>query len=189
MIEVKAAFVSITDIFRAPLQAKGVDLTAILGEIEDIIEYARTYLRIGSESYRKIWYQLHFSPDSVKWPNVLLVSELLFSLPFSTAKVERLFFTLKIIKNERRINLNCSTLNDLLEVNTEGPTLKDFSADAAVDLWWTDCSSGRRVNQKPRKNYRRRARETSEHSESENELDLQQWDSWFHDDESISSTE
>ena len=81
LIEVKAAFISITDIFRAPLQAKGVDLTAILGEIEDIIEYARTYLRIGSESYRKIWYQLHFSPDSVKWPNVLLVSELLFSLP------------------------------------------------------------------------------------------------------------
>ena len=33
-IEVKAAFVSITDIFRAPLQAKGVDLTAILDEIE-----------------------------------------------------------------------------------------------------------------------------------------------------------
>jgi len=103
--------------------------------------------------------------------------------------VEKLFSTLKIIKNERRTNLNCSTLNDLLEVNTEGPTLKDFSADVAVDLWWTDCSSGRRVNQKPRKNYRRRARETSEHSESENELDLQQWDSWFHDDESISSTE
>ena len=111
--------------------------------------------------------------------------------------MERLFSTLKIIKNERRTNLNCSTLNDLLEVNTEGPTLKDFSADAAVDLWWTDCSSGRRVNQKPRKEYRRRARETSEHSESEeseNELDLQQWDNWFHDDEidddeSTSSTE
>jgi len=51
LIEVKAAFVSITDIFRAPLQAKGVDLTAILDEIEDIIEYARTYLRIGNESY------------------------------------------------------------------------------------------------------------------------------------------
>ena len=117
---------------------------------------------------------------------MLLVSELLFSLPFSTAKVERLFSTLKIIKNERRTNLNCSTLNDLLEVNTEGPTLRDFSAEAAVDLWWTDCSSGRSVNQKPCKEYRRRARETSEHSESEeseHELDLQQWDNWFYDDE------
>ena len=42
---------------------------------------------------------------------------------------------------------SCSTLNDLLEVNTEYPTLSNFSADLAVDLWWSD--SARRVNQKP----------------------------------------
>ena len=146
-----------------------------MDEIKDIIEYARAYLRIGQESYRKIWYQLCSSPDSVKWPNVLLVSEVLFSLPFTTAKVERLFSTLKIIKNERRTNFSCSTLNDLLEVNTEGPTLNNFTADAAVDLWWSDCSSGRRVNQKLRKEYRRRQNhELSESEESEaEELDLQ----------------
>ena len=63
LIEVKAALVSIIDILRAPLQAKGVDLTSTLDEIEDIVEYARVYLRIGHESYRKIWYQLHSSPD------------------------------------------------------------------------------------------------------------------------------
>jgi len=57
-----------------------------------------------------------------------------------------------------------------------------------VDLWWTDCSLGKRVNQKPRKEYRRRrTSERSESNESKNELDLQQWDDWFHDDnESIS---
>ena len=153
--EIKSALLSITDVFRAPLEAKGADLTSILDEIEDIVDYARTYLRIGSDSYSKVWYQLYSSPDSTKWPNIMLVSELLLSLPFSTAKVERFFSTLKIIKNERRTNLSCSTLNDLLEVNTEGPTLTNFSADAAVVLWWSDCSSGRRVNQKPRKEYRR----------------------------------
>ena len=153
--EIKAALVNITDVFRAPLEAKGADLTSILDEIEDIVDYGRTYLRIGCDSYKRVWYQLYSSPDAVKWPNILLVSELLFSLPFSTAKVERFFSTLKIIKNERRTNLSCSTLNDLLEVNTEGPTLSNFSADSAVDLWWSDSSSGRRVNQKPRKEYRR----------------------------------
>ena len=118
----------------------------------------------------------------------MLVSELLLSLPFSTAKVERFFSTLKIIKNERRTNLSCSTLNDLLEVNTEGPTLSNFCADAAVNLWWSDCSSGRRVNQKPRKEYRKRKQssstvaDTSDDSESENELDLDTWDDWFHTD-------
>ena len=185
--EIKSALVSITEVFRAPLEAKSADLTSILDEIEDIVDYTRTYLRIGCDNYSKVWYQLYSSPDSTKWPNILLVCELLLSLPFSTAKVERLFSTLKIIKNERRTNLSCSTLNDLLEVNTEGPTICNFSADAAIDLWWSDCSSGRRVNQKPRKEYKRRKQSSSatqDDSESENELDLDIWDDWFHADSS-----
>ena len=164
--EVKAALVSINDFFRARLEAKRVDLTSILDEIEDIVDYARTYLRIGCNRYKKVWYQLCLSPDAVNWTNILLVSNLLFSLPFSIAKVERFFSTLKIIMNERRTNLSCSTLNNLLEVNTEGPTLSNFSADSAVDLWWSD--SARRVNQKPWKEYRRR-KESSTHASSDSE--------------------
>ena len=171
-----------SDVFRAPLEAKGADLTSILDEIEDAVDYARTYLRIGCDSYSKVWYQLHSSPDSAKWPNILLVSELLLSLPFSTAKVERFFSTLKIIKNERRTNLSCSTLNDLLEVNTEGPSLSNFSADAAVNLWWRDCSNGRRINQRPRKEHKETSStltHASSDNESESELDLAAWDDWF----------
>ena len=122
----------------------------------------------------------------MKWPNILRLSELLFSLPFSTAKVERFFSTFKVIKNEKRTNLSRSTLNDLLEVKTEGPSFGNFSADAALELWWKD-STGRRVNQKPRKEYRRCegssthvARDSqSEDESSEIELDLDTWDSWF----------
>ena len=40
--------------------------------------------------------------------------------PLTTAKVERVFSTMEVIKTERRTNLNCSTLNDLLEVSVEG---------------------------------------------------------------------
>ena len=152
--EVKAALVSITDMFQAPLEAKCINVTLSLDKIEDIVEYARTYLRIGCDSYKKIWYKLKSSPDSVKWPNIFLITELLYSLPFSTVKVERFFSILKIIKNERRTSLNCSTLNDLLEVNVKGPTLSNFSPDSVVNIWWSNCQSGRRVNQKPRKEYR-----------------------------------
>ena len=186
LIEIKSALVSIIDIFRAPLEAKGAVLNYILDEMEDIVDYARTYLRLGCDSYSKVWYQLYTAPNSANWPNVLLVSELLLSLPFSTAKVERLFSTLKIIKTERRTKLSCSTLNDLLEVNTEAPSLSNFSADFAVDLWWHDCSSGRRVNQKPRKMYKRHQQSSSTEahtlsdSESGNDLDLDTWDDWFH---------
>ena len=75
----------------------------------------------------------------------------------------------------------------MLEVNTEGPTLSNLSADTAVDLWWSDSSSGRRVNQKPRKEYRRQKQTSTvahtsgdSKNESESELDLDTWDDWFH---------
>ena len=41
MSEIKSAVVSLTQFFRAPLEAKGVDLSSILDEIEDIVEYSR----------------------------------------------------------------------------------------------------------------------------------------------------
>lgn len=93
--KVKSAVVSIIDAFRTPLEAKGGDLTSILDEVEEVIDYAKTYLRIGSDSYKKVWYHLYCAPDALKWPNVLLIAELLLSLPFSTAKVEHFFFNVK----------------------------------------------------------------------------------------------
>ena len=116
-----AALVSLIS-FVLLFKLKRVDLTSILDEIEDIVDYARTYLWIGCDSYKKAWYQLCLSPDTV---DKYIVSNLLFRLRFSTAKVEHFFSTLKIITNDKRTNLS-STLNDLLEVNTEGPTRVTF---------------------------------------------------------------
>ena len=77
---------------------------------------ARDFLNVSQESHKKIWYQLHTVPDSSKWPNVVRLSELLFSLPFSNAHVERVFSTLKVIKTETRTQLKKETLSDLLEI-------------------------------------------------------------------------
>ena len=43
-----------------------------------------TYLRLRSDTYRNVWYmyQWYSSPGAVKWPNILLVCELLFSSPY-----------------------------------------------------------------------------------------------------------
>ena len=101
MAEIKSALLRITEVFRAPLEAKEVDLCTILDEIEDIVDYARSYLRIGSDTYKTIWYQLYSSPDAIKWPNILVICELLFSLPFSTAKVERFFSNLNNQEREK----------------------------------------------------------------------------------------
>ena len=64
---------------------------------------------------------------------------------------------LKIIKTKRRTSLHTSTLSNLLEINVEGPPLSSFNSDLAVDLWWKECRTIRRVNQNPRKEYRARA--------------------------------
>ena len=73
--------------------------------------------------------------------------QLLFSLPVTTAHVEQIFSRLKVVKTDRRTNLQIATLNDLLEISVKGPSLPDFNADAAVELWWHDCNTTCRVDQ------------------------------------------
>ncbi|KAL5491664.1 hypothetical protein EMCRGX_G016996, partial [Ephydatia muelleri] len=143
-------------------KAKGVCVAVIQDEIQEAVEYARMFLPIGTETYRKI------------------------------CRVEQLFSKLKIIKTDRRTNLHTTTLHDLFEINVEGPPLELFNADAALDIWWKDSSSGRRVNQKERQQYQPRkqldAQGTSgdsseaglDHSISEPlSLTLDIWDDFF----------
>ena len=129
-----------------------------------------------------MWYKLHTTPDARKWPNILLLSQLLFSLPFTNSIVERAFSKLKVVKTDRRTSLLTSTLDDLMEINVEGPTPESFSADDAVQLWWADRM--RRPNQGARKQYQSRATDStlSESSDSEpEEFALDDWDRLFTD--------
>ena len=98
---IEQVFLSFID----PFEAHGVGLSALLDEIEDAIDYPRRYLALESINYRKVWYSLHICPDSHKWPNILLLCELSFSLPFSNARVEQIFSCFKVIKTN-----NCSML-------------------------------------------------------------------------------
>ena len=71
----------------------------------------------------------------------------------------------------------------MLEINKQGPSPTYFSPDLAIAY----DQSGRRPNQKPRKEYQRRQKgdtggsSTEEESEAE-ALDIEKWDSWFDDD-------
>ena len=114
------------------------------------------------------------------WPNVLFLSELLFSVPFANSEVEMMFSALKVIKSEHRTSLTTCTLNDLMVINIEGPPFENVSADQAVDICWADCAP--RPNQIARNEYRPRA--TAERSESDDEKDtadftLDNWEDWF----------
>ena len=59
MASIKSAVEYLSSHFREPLEAAGVSLASIQDEIEEAVDNARNYLRIGSESYQKIWYRLH----------------------------------------------------------------------------------------------------------------------------------
>lgn len=185
---VRSAVEYIVSVFRVPLEAKGMCVATIYDELEEVMLYARKFLPIGTEAYSRIWYKLHVCPDARKWPNILLMCELSFSLPCATSRVEQIFSKLKIVKTKRRTNLNTTTLNDLLEVNVEGPSLASFKPDNAVDLWWKDCNTTRRVDQHPRKKYRPRATSDTVEEPSEGDIDeemilpLKEWDDWFNSD-------
>ena len=63
------------------------------------MDFCRKYLDI-LEDYKKVWYKLHTALDARNWPNVLLLSQLLFSLPFTNSIVERAFSTMKVVKTD-----------------------------------------------------------------------------------------
>ena len=100
--------------------------------------------------------------------------------------MERAFSIMNIIKTDRRTSLNNSTLDDLMEINVEGPPPEDFSSEHAVSLWWKDCT--RRPNQARRKEYRQRAtgseddtgsRESGSMEPSRSTMTLDAWDDWM----------
>ena len=104
--------------------------------------------------YQAVWWCLFHCPCSSEWKNCLSLVELLFSLPSSNGKLERTFSQLKIIKTEKRSLLNNQQLDDLLRLNTDVIPLEKFDANPSIDLWWKEKK--RRINQHPRKAYKKR---------------------------------
>lgn len=106
----------------------------------------------------------------------IALAELLFSLPASNGKVERVFSQLKIIKSDKRTSLANDTLNDLLTVSMMNCSLKDFHPDKATDLWW---ESKTRPNQKGRVPSVHVADQSESDSEAEPFELLGEWDGIF----------
>ena len=60
---------------------------------------------------------------------LVTLSRFLFTLPVSNGKLERIFSILKLIKVDKQVSLGNDTLNDLLAVNTNTISMKDFNPD------------------------------------------------------------
>jgi len=175
--------------FSIPLESAWADIGEIHSEFEAVLQYATLYVSLSTFDYRAVWWRLFHAPCASEWVNILILAELLLSLPASNGNLQRLFSQLNIIKSNKRTSLADDTLDDLLMVSTMNSPLKDFNPDKAIDLWWED--KVRRPTQKQRKQYKKRGGDqpsssTTQDSESESESEsfqlLDDWDKWMDSD-------
>ena len=136
--------------FRTPLENAGVDCSAVQDEWDDMVDYGKRFLNLVQDDYKINWWKLFNAVDAGSWANVLKVIELLFCLPISNGKLERVFSQIKLIKNDRRTFLQENTLDQLIRINVEGPPLSEWDSSCALDLWLKDKS--RRVNRREPRN-------------------------------------
>ena len=97
--------------------------------------------------------------------NALLLVELLFSIPVSNAKLERMFSKLKRIKTIFRASLSSTRVENLLRIVEDGPPLVEYNVMPAVEAW--TAKKYRRPNQQPWKTYEKKTELESGTSEDE----------------------
>ncbi len=127
----------------------------IKAEFSDMIAYAVQCIALSSLDYHSVWWRLFHAPNSAGWSNVLVLDELLFSLPASNGKLERVFSILGTVKVDKRSRLTNESLDDLLLLKSDKIPLASFNADPSIDLWWS--AKARRPSQKGRKEYKPRS--------------------------------
>ncbi|XP_065681529.1 zinc finger protein 862-like [Hydra vulgaris] len=133
--------------FQEPLRSAAVVFPDILTQWKEMLSYAQEFLSPVETQYRITWRRIFVSPRSKSWTSILTVAELLFTLPISNAKLERMFSKMKSVKSNYRTSLTESCVSNILRILEDGPLLKEFNFLPAIELWWSD--KGRRPNQKP----------------------------------------
>ena len=145
-----------------------------------MLSYATQFISLSTTDYHVVWWRLFHSPNSSDWTNVLALTKLLFTLPVSNGKLERVFSTMKNIKLENRSSMSNDTLDDLLTLNIDKATVEDFNPDSSIDLWWR--AKARWPSQNPRKKSQVSVttdEESDNTTDSETENILDDWDKWF----------
>ena len=88
--------------YEKPLKSSGFNgsISNLLQQWHLLVEYILTYLSPGVNSYCMVWHRIFESGKDKEWNLVLYVVELLFVLPVSNTKVERLFSFMNRIKTD-----------------------------------------------------------------------------------------
>ena len=82
------------------------------------------------------WHRIFSSEKcKIEFKNIILVTDLAFCLPVSTAKLERSFSMLKRIKRDARATLGVNRVEKLMRISQEGPPLECFDPTNGMKLW------------------------------------------------------
>ena len=84
--------------FSIPLESAGADIGEIHSEFEAVLQYATMYISLSTFDYRAVWWWLFHAPCTSERVNILILAELLLSLPASNGNLERGFFATKCHK-------------------------------------------------------------------------------------------
>ncbi|XP_071142824.1 zinc finger protein 862-like [Mytilus edulis] len=128
--------------FGAVLQAENVDTAQLSGEWS--LLKAMVYERFGSDMNNVDLLDVNTAFQNNDVDNVLCVFDLLRSLPPTSVKNETCFSSMKLTKNKRRGRLNNSTLDTLMSVQLQSPSIEEFNPDAAIKDWLITPSGRKR---------------------------------------------
>ena len=176
-----ASLEAICNWFTIPLEKASIDVTLIQQEWDDMVEYAKQYLNLVQDDYKVVWWKIFNSVDAKSWHNVLGVIELLFSLLLSNGHLERVFSQLKLIKNDRRINISEDRLDQLIRIGTDGPPIDKWDSLNAINDWYKDKTRRVTASTRPSSSTSSTAQDPAaeENCQHEQLFSLDDWKEWL----------
>ena len=108
---------------------------------ELISEWEAVKRLLGSNFKKKSMREMlkHFVTDEslqLLYPNLTKIATIAAVIPVSTAECERSFSAIKRIKSVLRNRLKTTTLDCLMRISIEGPSITDFNFDRVANILW-----------------------------------------------------
>ncbi len=131
------AIIAVYDKFEIPLKSGGLSATLpdVLFQWHETVDFAVETIRVISQQYLITWRKIFSAPRSNGWKDALILIELLFTIPVSNAKLERMFSKLKRVKTNFRCSLSLQRLENILRIMEEGPAWEEYDPLPAIELW------------------------------------------------------
>ncbi|MBZ3886180.1 Sperm flagellar protein 2 [Sciurus carolinensis] len=113
-------------------------LEAASVKIDDVdTEWGMLKLEIYArfQNIRKLTWDFVNSIYSHKYPNVLMLVDLVLALPASSAEAERGFRQVKRTKSHMHTKINAESMTDVLIIQLNSPDINNFDPRKAIHLW------------------------------------------------------